>query len=74
MFYALSLPLTGFFVLDYWNNLVSTNGNWKLFLYIWKKESLIQGLIQERESILRELDSLKNEYVLHLGKEIQKNK
>ncbi len=55
--YALSLPLTGFFVLRYWHFLLSFKEKWKLFTLFKQKNSLLDSLIEQRAAIVKRLDA-----------------
>lgn len=67
--YALSLPLTGFFTLAYWQDVQNTNDQWTLFSKFYNKSDLVSELIQQRSDIVQVLDQAKQEYLLILGME-----
>ncbi|MFD2248529.1 lysophospholipid acyltransferase family protein [Pontibacter ruber] len=61
--YLLSLPLSGFFALHYWNTFRHTHGHWTLLSLFFKRSSLVNQLRQQRREILQELEQGKQEYL-----------
>ena len=62
LLYGLSLPLSGFLVLHYWNHLTGFYNNWMLFLLFYRRKPLIARLIARRESIIESLEMARKEY------------
>jgi 1-acyl-sn-glycerol-3-phosphate acyltransferase len=64
--YAGSLPISGFFVLHYWNYLVAFYQNWTFASIVRSRKSQVASLIRKRLIILRELENARKEYSIHL--------
>jgi hypothetical protein len=60
--YLISLPLSGFFAYSYYYSALHLRTRWLLISLFYSRSNLIANLIQQRSSIIRELDSAKNEY------------
>lgn len=54
--FGLSLPISGFFVLHYWNHLITTQDHWLIFSIFRKKDTLINDLIAKRKEIIATLE------------------
>jgi glycerol-3-phosphate O-acyltransferase / dihydroxyacetone phosphate acyltransferase len=61
--YALSLPISGFFVLYYWNHLVASFHNWRFKAVLQRKQTLIVTLKEKRGLILRQLEEAKTDFL-----------
>ncbi|RDV14179.1 glycerol acyltransferase [Pontibacter diazotrophicus] len=66
LLYFLSLPLSGFFTLHYWNTLQRTQEHWLLFQLFIKRQNLISDLRQQRQVIIAELEAAKHDYMEEL--------
>ncbi|MDO1446048.1 lysophospholipid acyltransferase family protein [Rhodocytophaga aerolata] len=64
--YAGSLPISGFFVLHYWNYLVSFYQNWTFASIVRSRKSQVAAIIRKRLIILRELENARKEYNTYL--------
>lgn len=67
LLYLVSLPLSGFFTLRYWNNLQHTQGQWLLLRLFFKRKNKVEQLQQQRKLIIEELEKAKNDYLLHVN-------
>jgi 1-acyl-sn-glycerol-3-phosphate acyltransferase len=68
--YSLSLPLSGFLVLHYWNHLKEFYNNWMLFSLFYRRKAIIARLIAQREAVIKALENARKEYT---GIHFQKN-
>jgi len=64
IFYALSLPLSGFYTYWYYHEMKRIRANWILLLIFYKKRAIISKLMMERESIITIFDQARKEYDL----------
>ncbi len=62
LLYLLSLPVTGFFTLHYWNTLCYTRGQLGYLQLFFKRQNLVSNLKQQRQFILTELEQAKQDY------------
>ena len=69
--YFLSLPLSGFFTLHYWNALQHTQEHWLLLRLFTKRQDLVVSLRQQRQEIMVELEAAKEEYLAQTDKDLQ---
>jgi 1-acyl-sn-glycerol-3-phosphate acyltransferase len=60
--YAVSLPVSGFYVLHYWNYLIAFYSNWTFASLFRSRKSQIATLIRKRVAILIDLDKAFKEY------------
>ncbi|WP_242929523.1 lysophospholipid acyltransferase family protein [Pontibacter vulgaris] len=60
--YLVSLPVTGYFTLQYWNTLHHTKGRLSYLQLFFKRQHLLNSLKQQREDILEELERAKQDY------------
>jgi 1-acyl-sn-glycerol-3-phosphate acyltransferase len=60
--YAVSLPVSGFFVLHYWNCLITYYKYWTLASLFRSRKSQIAMLLRKRAAILEDLDNAFEEY------------
>lgn len=60
--YGLSLPLTGFFALYYWERVNYTKDYWKLLSLFYSRQDLVGKLIKERTEIMELLEAARKEY------------
>ncbi len=67
--YAISLPLTGFFALAYWQRLEATKDQWTLFSSFYSKRKLLTKIIAQRASIVQALERAQEAYIQLLKKE-----
>jgi 1-acyl-sn-glycerol-3-phosphate acyltransferase len=63
LFYALTLPLSGFFVLHYWHHLLASYHDWRFRSVFQQKIMLITSLKQKRAEIVRQLEEAKADYL-----------
>ena len=61
--YALSLPMSGFFVLHYWHYLLASYHNWRFRSVFQQKKMLTTSLKQKRAEIVRQLEEAKADYL-----------
>jgi glycerol-3-phosphate O-acyltransferase / dihydroxyacetone phosphate acyltransferase len=61
--YFLSLPLSGFLALHYWNTLQYTRKHWLLLRLFAKRQHLAESLKQQRNEILADLEAARKEYI-----------
>jgi len=61
--YVLSLPITGFFALNYSYKLFSVRLQWRFWTLFYKENTLIKELILERKNLLKTLEQAKEEYL-----------
>ena len=61
-FYAINLPVSGFFAYWYYYTLKEIRATWLLMMIFYKKSTIISKLITEREHIIAELFKAKDEY------------
>jgi len=67
LIYALALPLTGFFTIYYSRFARKFYYHWTLISKFYSKRKLVTELINERESIIIELEQIKEEFNLVNG-------
>lgn len=65
--YAILLPLSGFFVLWYWDIAQRLARVWRSLRLFQKKPSLIKTLQQERQALFQLLEDAKNDYLISLN-------
>lgn len=63
LFYAISLPLSGFFTYYYWHTFSRIRTRWLLITLFYKRSTAIAGLIAERESIIGEFEKVKEDFL-----------
>jgi 1-acyl-sn-glycerol-3-phosphate acyltransferase len=63
--YAISLPASGFFTYYYWHNFDRLKAKWTFNYLFNNRTALIENLIAERSSIIREFEQAKNKFVAH---------
>jgi 1-acyl-sn-glycerol-3-phosphate acyltransferase len=68
--YGISLPITGFFVLDYWKQISSMTGRWTLFKLLFAKTSILSSLLQTRKEVFEILEEAKREYLNFMNKNV----
>jgi hypothetical protein len=56
LIYGISLPTSGFFAYYYWHKLVAFKANWMFNILFKNKQSIINNLVKERESIVYEFE------------------
>jgi 1-acyl-sn-glycerol-3-phosphate acyltransferase len=59
LIYGISLPTSGFFAYYYWHKLVAFKANWMFNILFKNKQSIINNLVKERESIVYEFEQSK---------------
>ncbi|MDX5417846.1 MAG: lysophospholipid acyltransferase family protein [Hymenobacteraceae bacterium] len=67
LLYLISLPISGFFTLRYWNALKHVRGQWLLLRLFLTKNPMAERLKRKRQEILDELDQARVEYLQQLG-------
>lgn len=60
--YVVSLPVSGFFVLYYWNYLLLCYKNWTFVSLFRSRKSQVAALVRKRVSIIKDLDNARREY------------
>lgn len=63
LIYGLSLPISGFFVLHYWNHLITTQNHFLIFSIFMRRNKLIQDLVNRRKRIIRLLEDAKDQFL-----------
>ncbi|MEJ8803630.1 lysophospholipid acyltransferase family protein [Pontibacter sp. H249] len=63
LLYILSLPLSGFFTLGYWNVATHTREHWLLLRLFFKRQQVVEDLRAQREAIVAELEQARKEYL-----------
>lgn len=64
--YALLVPITGLFVLNFYPRMKKIFGRWKLMRMVRKERKIIEDLINERTQVIAEIESAKKEYLTAL--------
>ena len=67
VFFAISLPLAGFFAMVYYQRFKNFRTHWRLVSLFYKEPKLIGELLQEREEIIKDFDWAKDQYVATVG-------
>lgn len=65
LLYLLSLPLSGFFTLGYWNSMMRTQEHWLLLRLFFKRQHVVNELRAQRAAIITELEQARQEYLQH---------
>ncbi|MEJ8758623.1 lysophospholipid acyltransferase family protein [Pontibacter sp. H259] len=60
--YFLSLPLSGFFTLHYWNKLQHTQSHWLLLRLFYSRQHIVDKLRQQRQHIISLLEKAQQDY------------
>jgi glycerol-3-phosphate O-acyltransferase / dihydroxyacetone phosphate acyltransferase len=63
LIYLLSLPVSGFFTLRYWNALQRVREQWLILRLFITGDPLVADLKQQRQDIMDELDQARIEYL-----------
>ena len=63
LLYLLSLPLSGFFTLHYWDTLQHTQEHWLLLRLFAKRQDLMADLRKQRQEIMAELEAARQDYL-----------
>jgi len=63
VYFAISLPIAGFFTLVYYHRFKNFRKHYKLISAFYKKPEEIGALLQERKSIVQDLDWAKDQYL-----------
>ena len=66
--YAISLPLSGIYAYWYYHTVKKIGTKWLLIMLFYKKSVFISSLISERDKIIEEFDTFKNEYIEIINK------
>ncbi|PRY06056.1 1-acyl-sn-glycerol-3-phosphate acyltransferase [Pontibacter ummariensis] len=61
--YFLSLPLSGFFTLGYWNIMQKTQDNWLLLRLFFKRQDVVNKLRQQRQQLIAQLEQARQDYL-----------
>ena len=64
--YALLVPVTGLYVLNFYPTMKKISGRWRLMRMVRKERKTIEHLINERTQIIAEIESAKKEYLASL--------
>ncbi|MBB6611514.1 1-acyl-sn-glycerol-3-phosphate acyltransferase [Pontibacter sp. Tf4] len=65
--YLLSLPLSGFFTLHYWNRLQHTQSHWLLLRLFYSRQQIVDKLRQQRRHIISLLEKAREDYMQKAG-------
>lgn len=60
--YFLSLPLSGFFTLHYWNKLQHTQSHWLFLRLFYSRQHVVEKLRQQRRHIMAQLEKAQQDY------------
>lgn len=63
LLYVITLPLSGFFTLAYWDTLLHTKAHWLLLHLFFRRQPVVEQLRQQRHHILSKLDRARQEYL-----------
>ncbi|ARS36705.1 lysophospholipid acyltransferase family protein [Pontibacter actiniarum] len=63
MLYLLSLPLSGFFALGYWNTLLHTQAHWLLLRLFFRRRNVVEELRKQRQCIIVQLEQARQAYM-----------
>ena len=63
LLYILSLPLSGFFTLAYWNGVANTKEHWLLLRLFFKRQHVVEELRTQRATIIAALEQARQEYL-----------
>ncbi|GAA4393063.1 lysophospholipid acyltransferase family protein [Hymenobacter koreensis] len=63
MLYLLSLPVTGFYALSYWNRLADRLERLRLYRLFRRQPAVVEDLFRQRATVLHELDEARREYL-----------
>lgn len=63
LLYLISLPLSGFFTLRYWNTLLRVRERWLLLRLFLSESPVAESLKQQRQELIEELEKARNEYL-----------
>jgi 1-acyl-sn-glycerol-3-phosphate acyltransferase len=72
--YAVSLPVSGFFVLHYWNYLISFYNTWNFSLLFKSRKEQIAALLRTRSGIMQALDKARKEYSFFIGQHVKEKR
>lgn len=61
--YAVSLPLSGYFVLAYWDFVLRASRSWNVLNLFYRNPTLVSNLIHQRTEIFKLLDQAKEAYI-----------
>lgn len=61
--YLISLPLSGFYTLRYWNKALHTQENWLLLKLFFKRKNAVEQLRQQRDKIIAALEQARQDYL-----------
>ncbi|MFN8357930.1 MAG: 1-acyl-sn-glycerol-3-phosphate acyltransferase [Spirosomataceae bacterium] len=61
--YLLSLPLSGYFVLAYWNFVIRASRSWNVLNLFYRNPVLVSTLVNQRTEIFKLLNQAKEKYV-----------
>ncbi|QHT67760.1 glycerol acyltransferase [Rhodocytophaga rosea] len=65
--YAVSLPVSGFLVLHYWNHLINFYNKWMLFSLFYRRKEIASLLVQKRSAIVKLLEEARKEYTAYFA-------
>lgn len=65
--YFLSLPLSGFFTLRYWNRLRHTQSHWLLLRLFYSRQHIVDKLRQQRQHIIALLEKAQQDYLQNVS-------
>ena len=63
VYFAISLPIAGFFAMYYFQRIQNVKTHWRLVNLIYKKPETIGELLMDRKSIIEDLDWAKEQYL-----------
>ncbi len=61
--YMVSLPLSGFVTLRYWNSLLHTKEHWLLLRLFFRRQQVVERLYSQRQSIISKLEHARQDYL-----------
>lgn len=67
LLYFVSLPLSGFFTLHYWNKLQHTQSHWLLLKLFYSRQHLVTKLREQRSRIIAMLERAQQDYLQKAG-------
>ncbi|WP_162428501.1 lysophospholipid acyltransferase family protein [Pontibacter pudoricolor] len=63
LLYFLSLPLSGFFTLHYWNTLQRTQSHWLLLRLFYSRQNIVKKLRAQRQHLIALLEKAQQDYL-----------
>lgn len=63
LLYLLTLPLSGFFTLGYWDTVQHTHAHWNVVRLIFRRQHMLEKLRLQRQQLIGQLDEARKEYL-----------